>query len=259
MKSNLRRLLVFALVCLSFARPAAAAITFDATSNTDGVSASGSPSSITFNGHGVASDANYLVACITIRGDGINASAPTWNGVAMTQRASASNAGAELNAYLYDLVAPTTGNQTFAFSASGTSNLYMAATLISLKGVETSSHIDDTDSTTSTAANPTLPALTTVTDGAAVIDCVASNTSGAPTMNAETNRVQRASFNADTQERGVGASTIITKSPAGSVTMGWNIGSNESAYVAIAVKPAAGGGGGGTPNNRTQLLMGVGR
>ena len=221
------------------------AITFDAASNSDGNTASGSPLVLTHNGHTIAADANYLAACVHMRGpDGITS--VTWNGVALTQRVLAINAGSELNAFIYDLNSPATGNQSLVVTTDGTSSLYVAVTVISLKGVATSSHVDDTDTATASGTNVSLTGLTTVTDGAAVIDCLATNATGLPTMTAETNRIERANFLAEAQGRAVAASTLITKSPAGSVTMQWQL-TDESALAAIAVKPAAEG---GTPPRR---------
>ena len=173
------------------------------------------------------------------RTPGDSISSVTWNGVGMTSRVSAQHVGSELTAAIFDLNSPATGNHNVVVTMSGANSLYLAATVESLKGVATSSHVEDTDTATgSTGADPSFAALTTATDGCAVIDCLATNDTGAVTMSAETNRVERSNFLAEAQGRAVGASTIITKSPAGSVTMQWSV-VDESALAGLAVKPLA--------------------
>jgi hypothetical protein len=217
------------------------AITFDATTNSSAVAhASGV---VTFSATVNSGSDRLLVVAAQARDDSV--AGVTFGGVALTNAVSRSSADG-LYASVWYLIAPSVSTANVVITANTAAPTYLAGTAVSLFGVAQSSLVDDTDSMETTGANPAFSALTTATDGSAVVDSVASNHTGAPTMNAETNRTQRSSFLTPDQSRGVGCSTIITKSPAGSVTMGWDVGTNNSSYVGAAFKPAAGGGG-GTP------------
>lgn len=179
---------------------------------------------------------DFLAVTAHARDDTV--SGVTWNGVAMTKQVekAASNG---LYASIWTLAAPATGTHNVVITAVSTGPTYLAGSVIPLVTVMQTAFSDDTDSLETNGANPALTGLTTVTDKTAVIDAFSSNSTVLASMNAETNRVSRSNFLEANQGRAVGSSTIITKSPAGAVTMGWDIGANNSAYVALAVKPAA--------------------
>lgn len=206
-------------------------ITFEAAADSSGIAPVSGVTTFAATVNG-----DFLVVAGMARDDTI--ATVTWKGSPLHFEVSkaASNG---LYATIWAMAAPATGAGNVVITSTTTGPTYLAGGAISLLGVAQSSYADDTDFLETNGANPTLTGLTTVTDGAAVIDCLASNSTVIAAMNAETNRLSRASFLEANQGRAVGASTIITKSPAGAVTMGWDIGSNNSAYVALALKPAA--------------------
>lgn len=214
------------------------AITFDAVSNSDGVT----PVSgvITFS-HTVGSGSNRILCVAAFARDDSVVSVNSDLDGALTVQAQRTSADG-IHASIWVKVGAAVGTHTITVTANTTGPTYLAGGGTSLFGIAQSSFVEDTDSVETTGANPTLTGLTTATDGCAMVDAIASNNTVVPVMNAELNRVQRASWLADSQERGVAISTLITKSPVGSITGGWDIGGNNCAYVAIALRPASGGG-----------------
>ncbi len=196
--------------------PVSGVVTFSATTNagSNGVltvaaaSRTATIAGVTFNGHALT------LAIEDVGSNGLYASVWYW-------------------------VTPDVGTFNVVVTASNTTPDYVGACAISMFGVD-GTPVEASQALETTGANPAFTSLTTLTDGSAVVDCMASNWDTPATMNAETNRVQRANFLALSQNRGVGMSSIITKSPAGSVTMGWNIASFNSAYVGAAFKPFSG-------------------
>ena len=220
------------------------AITFDATSNSDGITPSSNQVSFT---HTIGAGSNTMLVVAGLARDG-TVTGVTYNSIALTKEIDRNSANA-LYSSLWTLAAPSAGSNSVVVTFN-TNPTYGCAIACSFFGVAQSSYVDDTDATETTGADPSsLPALTTTTDGCAVIDALATNETVADaTMNAETNRVERAKFLAELQTREVAASTIVTKSPAGSVTMGWNLSANgNSSYVGLAIKPAAEAGGSSLP------------
>lgn len=213
-----------------------AAIAFDATSN----SASTSPVAgvVAFSASVNSSNNNILVVCAVSRGDTI--ASVLWNGVSLTKAVDLFPS-ADLYASLWYKTGAETGTHNVAIATVGTGPAYLAGTAVSMTGVLQTSPLDDTDAVSTAGANPVFTAFTTTVDGAAVIDCVASNDNLAITMNIESGRDERSNFFALDNVRGTGTSTIIPKSPAGSVVMGWDVGSNNSSYVGADFKPAANG------------------
>lgn len=214
------------------------AITFDATSNSDGITPSGTPAAVAFNATVGAGSNRILILNVPARDDTIASVSSSLDGALI--KAIDRNSADSLYASIWYLVAPSVGTHTITVTCAGNTPSFAAGIAVSLFGVDQISPIEDTGSVETTGANPTMSGLTSVSDNAAFIDCLACNFTVPATMNAETNRVERASFLADSQGRAVGVSTIVTKSPAGSVTMGWDIGSNNSAYVGLALKPDGG-------------------
>jgi hypothetical protein len=147
-------------------------------------------------------------------------------------------------------VSLATANITVTLVGGGTF-VNSGACAVCLSGVAQTLPIDDTDTATSGSADAiTLSALTSTTDGCVIVDAVTFN-SAVLLMTAETNRVEQANF---TGTRALGASTIITKSPAGSVTMQWS--TTPAAGVSVSLAGVAFKPSGGAPP--TIILMGEG-
>jgi len=113
--------------------------------------------------------------------------------------------------------------------------------VVVIAGADQSSPVDATQSLSTGSANPSLT-ITTVTDGAAIFDCISTNASANLAMNAQTNRV---SVYVDSPVSGqldsAGGTRLITKSPAGDQILDWTqpAGGEETAIFAAAFKPAA--------------------
>lgn len=246
----MRKLLLTLLFLLALSRTASAAITLGNISNSDGVS--GSSTTITF---AATVQATGFLCVVTLSRD-LVVDSVTFNGDALTKRVEQIGSN-DLVAAIWTITTPDVGTFNVVINNTGAAT-YMAGVAVEFLGVDTTSPVDATDSEETTGANPAFVGFSTVTDGAAVIDGVATNSLASPiTMNAETNRVQRANFLADDQGRYVGVSTIITKTTAGTITGGWGIDSNNSAYVGLALKPATAP----PPSNGARggmLLLGVG-
>lgn len=209
------------------------AITFGAKSEGQTSSETGS---LTFSATVSAGSNRLLVVSIEARHDAI-ISGITFDDVPLTKAINISGPSF-MQAEVWYLIGPnvTTANVVASYTASGTFQ-YLAGCAQSFFGVAQSSLVDDTDTNSSAAATAiSLSGLTTVTDGCLIVDAVAWN-GGATTMTAETNRTNTGM---DQATWVVGSSRLVTKSPAGAVTMEWtNSGSVQVALAAAAFKPAS--------------------
>lgn len=187
----------------------------------------------------VAAGSNRLLV-VTYAGRSVSKSVSgiTFDDVALEKAAGVS--GNTMDAEVWYLIAPnvTTANVVVTLVAGGTF-VYSAAAATVWNGVAQSSIVDDTDTNTTVANIISLSGLTTVTDACLVIDSIASN-SFFPTMSAEANRTLLHDFSGDTNGLTQATSRILTKSPAGSVTMEWTLsGSTGVSLAGAAFKPAS--------------------
>lgn len=231
----------------------AADIAFDATSNSSAVSPAAGV--VTFSLTTVAASTSVHV-CGVIRGGG-NVTSATIDASSMTKDVDHLDGAANLYASIFTKTGISAGTHTIIITSSDTGAAYVAGTAVSLTGVATSSYTDDTDTVETSSANiATFPALTTTTDKTAVIDCIATNNNGTSVMGVETNRVERANYDAKDNNRKTMVSTIILKTPAGAVTDAWTLEANSSSGVAEALKPAAAG---SSTTQNLGILLGAGR
>jgi hypothetical protein len=214
-------------------------ITLDATSNSDGVTTTSSQ--ITFAATVNSGSDRLLTASFSAR-DGAAFTSATWNTSESMTKAVELVATNGLVASIWYLINPTATSANIVGNTSG--QTWIGGTAVSLFGVAQSSPVDDTDTVETSGTDPSFSALTTATDGCAVIDCLTTNgaTLGDVAITAETNRVLRAKFvgsnGSPNDGRVVGVSSVITKSPAGSLTLQWTITGLSSSLVAVAFKPA---------------------
>lgn len=248
----MKRLLPVLLLGLLWSQDVFAQITHNNSGNS-GVTDQ-SAGVLTFSATVNAGSNRILFVCATAR-DGAALSAVTFNTTETLTLAIEKDGGNGLIASLWYRIAPTvtTANITIA----GAGETFIGGVYTVLNGAKQTSPIEDTDTLEFNGANPVFSGgLVSATDLAAAIDCMQSNATNSNTMNAETNRVERANLSPGTTGRLMGESTIITKSPAGSVTMGWNIEANNAAYVGAIVLPAAAG---SSTTQNLGILLGAGR
>ena len=153
----------------------------------------------------------------------------TFNGVALSQVRA--DTGSTTKTEIWRLINPNAGTYTIEVTLS--TSVDSVAGAVSFGGVDQTNPIDAQNGATGTA-DPATVNVTTVTDGAWVIDTVVSPDT---TITIGAGQIQRWNLGC-TLGAGAG-STEGPKSPAGSVTMSWtDIGALSSwAISAIAIKP----------------------
>lgn len=139
-------------------------------------------------------------------------------------------------------VNPPTGSQTVTVTFTGTPTMGADAVCVSLYGVDQTTPMDVPGgaggNTGGTARTSHSSSITTVTDGAALQDCLGVGGFITITMGAQTNRVER--YNDGTNDPGIGVSTLITKATAGAQTMDWTTsGARRGGRSIMAFRPAA--------------------
>ncbi len=211
-------------------------IAFDASSST-----SGSAASFTF-AHATTGANRLLVVGVAIRTDaGQTVTSITYSGSALTF-VRADTLAASVRSELWYRIAPATGSNNVVVTLSASAKAAVGA--ISLTGVAQTAPVDAQNGATGTSATPT-ETVTTVTDGAWVVDALAFRSTGAgtPTGNPGGGQTQRWSqYNEGggtaTNIRGKG-STEGPRSPAGAVVMDWALAASvDWAVSGIAVQPA---------------------
>ncbi len=158
----------------------------------------------------------------------------TFDGQSLVQAIGIS--GNTMDAEVWYLVAPNvTTEDVIVTLAGGGVFAFSGATVTCWDGVAQSSPVEDTDSISSVLATSlSFSALTTTTDGCLVIDAYSGN-SQFPIMTAETNRLL---IHDNPVSGQVGNSRILTKSPAGSVTMEWTaVAPSQCSLAGAAFKP----------------------
>jgi len=211
-------------------------IAFDASSST-----SGSAASFTF-AHTASGGGRLLVVGVTIRTDAAqNVSSVTYAGSALTfVRADA--VGGSVRAEVWYRVAPATGSNDVIVTLSASAKA--AAGAISFTGVDQTTPVDAQNGATGTSVTPRVT-VTSVTDGAWVVDALAfrSTGAGAPTGNPGAGQTQRWNQYTEgggsaTNIRGKG-STEGPRTPAGAVVMDWSVSASvDWAISGIAIRPA---------------------
>jgi hypothetical protein len=137
---------------------------------------------------------------------------------------------------IWYLVAPPTGTYTIAVTLSASANAVLAGA-VSLTEVDQSSPLDAHAGNNAYGSTISVN-ITTVADGAWIIDSYARGGDGVGTTVGanQTQRWKIDTYNTDS----FGVSTVNGKSPAGSETMDWSIGTGKYwATAAASFKPAA--------------------
>src|SRR2546425_4783859 len=214
----------------------ASSIAYDASSGT-----SGSAASFTF-ALTTSGASRLLVVGVTIRTDAAQTvTSVTYNGAALTfVRADA--VGASVRSELWYRVAPATGSNNVVVTLSASAKA--AAGAISFTGVDQTTPVDAQNGATGTSVTPSVT-VTTVTDGAWVVDAAAFRSTGVgvPTGNAGAGQTQRWSQyteggGAPLNIRGK-ASTEGPRSPPGGVVMDWALSASvDWAISGLAIRPA---------------------
>ncbi|TLZ55750.1 MAG: hypothetical protein E6K17_05080 [Methanobacteriota archaeon] len=210
-------------------------IAFDASAST-----SGSAASFTF-AHTTSGANRLLLVGVTIRTDaGQTVSSITYAGAGLTF-VRADTIAASVRSELWYRIAPATGSNSVVVTLSASAKAAVGA--ISLTGVDQTTPVDAQNGATGTSVTPSVT-VTTVMDGAWVVDAVAFRSTGAgtPTGTAGAGQTQRWSqYNEGggtaTNIRGKG-STEGPKTPAGAVVMDWTLAASvDWAISGVAVRP----------------------
>ena len=211
-------------------------IAYDASSST-----SGSAASFTFAL--TTSGANrLLVVGVTIQTNaGQTVSGVTYAGAALTFVRSDIIAGS-VRSELWYRIAPATGSNSVVVTLSASAKT--AAGAVSFTGVDQTTPVDAQNGATGTSVTPSVT-VTTVTDGAWVVDAAAFRSTGVgvPTGNAGAGQTQRWSQyteggGAPLNIRGK-ASTEGPRSPPGGVVMDWALSASvDWAISGLAIRPA---------------------
>jgi hypothetical protein len=220
------------------------AITVDVVRDSTGVASTAN--ALTFTATVNTGSNKLLVVCVMAR-DGNAISNVKWNTNEGLTKAIELLAGNGLIASLWYLINPTSATANVTITTSG--QTFIGGVATSLFGVAQTTPLEDTDSLETNGTDSSFAALTTTTDGCALVDGVSTNYTGTNLGKlAETNFLQRAQFLANNGSgRDCLGGALVTKSPAGSVAMGWNLSAvpANGAHVGAAFKPDGGGGGGG--------------
>lgn len=191
-----------------------------------------------------------LVVGVTQAFSPIAVSTVTYAGVAMTL-VRTDTQGANMRTDLYVLANPASGANNVIVTMAASA--YFIGTAVSLTGVHQTTPTDTHNGANGSSSGTTSISLTTVTDQAWIVDCIATDDNSITANAGQTQRMNLASTG------GVGgASSKGPVTPAGATTVGWAVTSgNVYASSAVALRPAASGGGGSTTSFSTALLMGV--
>ncbi len=211
------------------------AIAFDSTSN----SAAFTPTTVvTWASGSIASGATMFVCTLSRDDDNTDLTADG-SAAGVTQVAAVFNATSVIVIRLWSITGLGPGTHTLSFAISGAAS-YAAGADVSLTGVKTSSFIGDTDAVTGLGSNAAFTAMVPTASSSAIVDCIGTDEGSALTMNALTNRTERANFQAKSSNRYVGMSTLIPAGSSGSnIAMGWDDLNNNWAYVGIEILAAA--------------------
>jgi hypothetical protein len=199
-------------------------IAFDAASSAQ----AGSASSLSWSHSCSGSDRLLVVG--TNSGDLSAGDRPvtsiTYNGANLTKIRS-DDAG-NIRTELWYLVVPASGSHTIQVTFSG-NNINVQAGAVSLTGVDQSSPLDANNGATGSSPSPSV-SITTVADNAWVIDSLMVENTPSITVGAgQTSRWSE--DNANSRGRG---STEGPRTPAGSVTMSWSLGSSQPWRISAA-------------------------
>jgi hypothetical protein len=156
----------------------------------------------------------------------------TWNtSENFTKRAEKTVTGGAMRAEIWELKNPTSTTANIVATISGNTDARKLGAIL-YTGADQTTPTEATQTSEGTSSPITLD-ITTLTDGADVIDCVSNFSTATLTVGAS----QTSFMNNSTGSTGAGAS-YESKATAGSVTMSWTkTGTDDWAQVAVSVKP----------------------
>lgn len=212
----------------------------------------GSGDTVTISSFVVDGSDKALYVCLMlwqdVAGTG-SASGITYNGVALTKIAEKTVTGGAMRAEIWRLTAPADATANIVATITGDTDARKMGAILFAGADQTDP--DEATQTSEGAAGPITLSITTLTDGAIVIDCGSNFTTDALTVGSD----QTAFMDDQTGSTG-GVASYESKATAGAVTMSWTkAGSDDWAQCAVSVKPAAAVG--GTRINR-RMRLGVG-
>lgn len=210
------------------------AIAFDAAANSG---LHGTAASYSYN-HTCTGSNLLLVVAVAFRGSSGTVSGITYNSVALTNVANASNSVLARRISYWYLFAPSTGTNSVAVTFSVAPTTDSIATSVSYTGVDTTAGGPDASNNASGTSTAPSVNVTTVAANCMVIDAMATTVVITGVGSGQTARVQDqggANIRGNMSEEGpVAASTTVT--------MDWTLGSSVNwAIGAASFKPATGG------------------
>lgn len=157
----------------------------------------------------------------------------TYNAVSLTfeGRNCDSDAGDDSMAEMFSLAAPATGSNTVVVDYGATTISTIAVVVSSFNGVDQTDPTEAVNTRTLADSAPSLT-VTTVTDGAWVVDFVGTDSNDTFTVG-----VGQTELGQTSNTTGGGASSYEIKATAGAVSMDWTITDSDWGMVGVSLKP----------------------
>ncbi len=234
----------------------AIAAAFSWSSSTTGEGGSSTPGTTLIWPHTIGSGDNRLLVVGVENEDGTAADAVTsgvtYNGVAMTQAVSVAATNATSNHvslwYLLEASLPVAGTYNVVVTTTGITDNRIGGSVDFADMKQAAAEATNTQASTS-PTSPFNTNITTITDGAIVVDAIGSGTVSAGFSTNQTGQIER--YNSGSTGGGsTGAGSSKTVATAGVTTMGWDVVSaSRLAHVVAAFAPAD------TPTPATDLTV----
>lgn len=204
------------------------AVTYDA--GTVGETLFGTNPSASFSHTTPAGSNRVLVLLIGIDDTGGSLSTVTYNGVGLTQHASAGGASPGRRNFVYYLIDPPTGANTVVVTWTGDAEILAFAA--SFSGAHQTTPLGTAASATATSTAPSIEVASGTDD--LVIDLV--HTTGDPGLTEGGGQTQR-----EVESNQFSAIGVSTGSGVGSVTMSWTLGLSVAwTHIGVCVKAPRG-------------------
>lgn len=199
----------------------------------------GSSLSVTTHNH----NGDYLLVDV---GEGYNdtadATGATWNGVAMDFLGSVTDPGSSRKIYRFGLAGAATGTRTFVVTFGSSGDVSVMITLRSFSGVNQTTPVGSTVTSTAVAATSISRSVTSAT-GELVVDAVGVAGGSAVTLTVGSGQTQTSNgssgWGSPSLDNQYGTSY---RDGAASVTMSWSVSEAKNLWMlATPLKPASGG------------------
>lgn len=202
------------------------AVAFDAAASTIGTSVS----SLTF-AHTCTGSNRLLIVGVSYGDATDTVSGVTYNSVAMTSVASANQAGAQVTAHIWRLIAPDTGANNVIITFTGTVTEAVGGAM-SFTGVDQTTPLGTAATNTGGAGSTTITVTVSSAADEIVVDTQVLNNAGATVDASQTARWDR---DGSVLASGGGS----TETGAASTVMSWDVpGGCSYATVGVGIKPA---------------------